>query len=138
MSARSLNITPGGVTLITGPPKALCICDFIVDDHYDDLIVTCHTCNRSCHAVCFSIEDKALIPGIWRCWVCFPRRIDKGRAVRLQQDRQARIEVMTRNKQLEDLSAQEIPEYREGASLEECSKQYRTLRCRCYSKNARI
>jgi uncharacterized protein len=56
-----------------------CICDISVDG----FSIACNDCERWCHAACFDIVEGG-VPDEWRCWMCAPRPVDKGWAVKQQ------------------------------------------------------
>ncbi|RPD70189.1 hypothetical protein L226DRAFT_493158 [Lentinus tigrinus ALCF2SS1-7] len=60
-----------------------CICGFSDDDGFS---ICCDSCQRWCHAACFSIVENE-VPDEWQCWECAPRPVDRDRAVKLQKAR---------------------------------------------------
>jgi hypothetical protein len=70
-----------------------CICGFTYDD--GSLSIACDVCERWCHTACFDIVEGE-VPEEWRCWECFPRPVNKEKAVRLQLGRQREIQGIMR------------------------------------------
>ncbi|KAF8147727.1 hypothetical protein B0H34DRAFT_669381 [Crassisporium funariophilum] len=61
-----------------------CLCRVKSDDGFS---IMCDDCSRWCHSACFGIgmED---VPEKFKCWECWPRAVDRGRAVRMQRERE--------------------------------------------------